>query len=152
MLILSAPGKGKTTLLRDLARLLSQKGYKVGIADERHEIAGCINGAPGFDIGMKSDVIDGCPKAMAMGMIVRSMSPEVIITDEIGNDADCTAITEAARRGVMVVASAHASSFEEFECSRIGSLLNNGLFQVAVLLGKRPGQIQEIRRYGRRPV
>lgn len=148
-LILSAPGKGKTTLLRDMARIYSDMGYRVGIADERHEIAACANGSPSFDIGARSDVVDGCPKAMAIEMLIRSLSPQIIITDEIGNPGDCRAIWEAARKGVYIAASAHASSFEEFECSRTGVLVRDGLFRYVILIGEKPGQIQEIRQYGR---
>lgn len=148
-LILSAPGKGKTTILRDMARIYSDMGYRVGIADERHEIAACANGSPSFDIGARSDVVDGCPKAMAIEMLIRSMSPQIIVTDEIGNPDDCRAIREAVRKGICLMASAHASSFEEFECSRTGVLLREGLFRYAILLGGKPGQIQQIRQYGR---
>lgn len=148
-LVLSAPGMGKTTLLRDAARILSEKGYRIGIADERHEIAACINGVPGFDLGIRSDVIDGCPKAMAIEMLIRSLAPQIIITDEIGNSEDLEAIREATRMGVSMIASAHASSLEVFENGSMGKLLREGLFEIAVWLGGQPGHIQEIRRYRR---
>lgn len=149
-LVLSTPGMGKTTLLRDAARILSEKGYRIGIADERHEIAACINASPSFDLGIRSDVIDGCPKAMAIEMLIRSLAPQIIVTDEIGNSEDFKAIREAARMGVSMIASAHASSLEAFEYGPMGMLLREGLFEIAVWLGGQPGQIQEIRRYGRR--
>lgn len=151
-LVLSAPGMGKTTLLRDAARILSEKGFRIGIADERHEIAACINASPGFDLGIRSDVIDGCPKAMAIEILVRSLAPQIIVTDEIGNSEDYKAIREAARMGVSMIASAHASSLEAFENGPMGMLLKEGLFEIAVWLGEQPGHIQEIRRYGRREV
>lgn len=148
LLILSPPGKGKTTLLRDAARILSERGYRVGIADERHEIAACRDGVPGVDVGPRSDVIDGCPKARAMEMLIRTMAPQIIVTDEIGNVRDFDAVREAARMGVVMVASAHASDFREFESSRMGSMLTEGIFHTAVLLGDQPGCIKAVRRYG----
>lgn len=93
-LILSPPQHGKTTLLRDLARQIStgsprgregnRPGLKVGIVDERSEIAGSRRGIPAFDVGPRTDILDGCPKAEGMMMMIRSLSPDVLIADEIG--------------------------------------------------------------------
>ena len=145
-LVLSGPGCGKTTLLRDAARILSRNGYRVGIADERHEIAACIDGKPSFDVGPRCDIVDGCPKAMAMEILIRSLNPQVIITDELGNAHDVYAIREAARMGVTVIASAHASEIEVFEKGRMGTLLKEGLFPLVALLDNMPGRIVEFRR------
>lgn len=118
-LIISPPQQGKTTILRDLARALSYgegvKGspMKVGIVDERSEIAACVRGIPTFDVGPRTDVMDACPKAEGMMMILRSMSPEVIIVDEIGRAEDAFAIREAAHSGVKVIATAHAYDVQE---------------------------------------
>lgn len=118
-LILAPPQQGKTTLVRDIARSISYglwlapgaidwSGRKVGIVDERSEIAACVRGIPTFDIGPRTDVMDACPKAEGMMMLLRSMSPEVLIADEIGRPEDGEAIREASHAGVSVVATAHA--------------------------------------------
>ena len=116
-LIVSPPGGGKTTLLRDIARCLSEgisaPPVKVAIADERGELAGCIDGVPSFDIGRRTDVMENAPKAQSIGLLIRSMSPRVIITDELGGRDDAEAVAEACRCGAAVIASAHASSVEE---------------------------------------
>ena len=117
-LLISPPQVGKTTLLRDVARQLSDgygelPGFKVGVVDERGELAGCVNGVMQLDVGMRSDVLDGCPKAKGMILLIRSMSPQIIITDEIGGEDDFIAITNAAASGVRVIATAHGSDLEE---------------------------------------
>ena len=117
-LLLSPPGAGKTTLLRDAARLLSDggtgwRGYKVALADERGELAGASGGTPLLDVGLRTDVMDGCPKAEAMERMLRSMSPEIIVTDELGSAADAEAVCRAAAGGVCVLASAHAGSIAD---------------------------------------
>lgn len=123
-LILAPPQQGKTTLVRDIARSLSYgywkggealrwKGKKVGIVDERSEIAACVRGVPTFDVGPRTDVMDACPKAEGMMMLLRSMSPEVLIADEIGRPEDAAAIIEASHAGVSVIATAHAYDLQE---------------------------------------
>ena len=92
MLIISPPGRGKTTLLRDIARNLSMRDYKVAICDERSEIAGMASGVSPYTFGTMVDVLDGCPKAEGMRMLVRSMSPNVVIADEIGTEDDAEAV------------------------------------------------------------
>lgn len=119
-LVISPPRQGKTTLIRDLARLLStgerpdspfvQSGQRVGIVDERSEIAACVKGVPAFDVGPRTDVLDGCPKAEGMMMMIRSMSPDVLIVDEIGRPEDAAALQEALHAGVRVIATAHGRS------------------------------------------
>ena len=112
-LLFAPAGCGKTTFLRDLIRLLSNAGLRVGVADERSELAACHYGVPQHDLGMRTDVMDGCPKAEAMGMLLRSMTPQILAADEIGMEADVFAIRAAAGCGCKVVASAHGGSFEE---------------------------------------
>ncbi|GAA0346004.1 stage III sporulation protein AA [Bacillus carboniphilus] len=119
-MIIGAPQSGKTTLLRDIARYISSgsnnntiRPYKVGIVDERSEIAGCMNGIPQLQFGPRVDVLDACPKAEGMMMMIRSMSPEVLIVDEIGRNEDTEAILEAVNAGIQLMMTTHGYSFEE---------------------------------------
>lgn len=145
LLILSPPGMGKTTLIRDLARMLSDDGWNVAIADERREIAACREGVPQLDVGSRTDVLDGCPKALGLPMLVRSCAPDLIIADEIGGEGDVQAILDAARCGVRIVATAHASSLREAVRRRqIADLLQGNIFDWCALLGPRPGMIRQI--------
>ncbi|GFN30535.1 stage III sporulation protein AA [Paenibacillus xylaniclasticus] len=145
-LIIGAPRQGKTTFIRDLARAVSYgrwrlphaegwPGRKVGIVDERSEIAACVRGVPTFDVGPRTDVMDACPKAEGMMMMIRSMSPEVLVVDEIGRDEDVEAIREAARAGVAVIATAHAGSWQEAAARpAIRRLLQDNAFARGVVL------------------
>lgn len=139
-LIAAPPSGGKTTLLRDIARRISQGGcgarpMKVAIADERNEIAGCMNGIPSLDVGLRTDVMDGVPKRLSIFMMIRSMSPDVIITDEIGGSEDMLAVGEAAKCGVAVIASIHAGSSEELRRKRwLAEALRDGVFGKVLLL------------------
>ena len=148
LLLLSPPGMGKTTLIRDYARLLSDGGKNVAIADERREIAACVEGVPSFDVGCRTDVMDGCPKALAIPLLLRACAPDVIVADEIGGAKDEQAILDALRCGVSVAATAHASGFDE-AYRRFGRLMDAGVFLRAVLLGGSPGKIIAIREYGK---
>jgi stage III sporulation protein AA len=144
-LILSPPQHGKTTLIRDLARQISNgtwghpearwPGLKVGIVDERSEIAGSRNGVPSYDVGPRTDVMDGCPKAEGMMMMIRSMSPEVLVVDEIGRLEDAEALAEALHAGVRVIATAHGSSLDDLSSRpALSKLLQSGFFQMYVVL------------------
>ena len=146
-LILSRPGFGKTTLLREVARRLSEAGRNVCIADDRHELAACRRGVPTLDVGMRTDVMDECPKHIAIPYLLRAMSPQVIVCDEIGDTADARALTEAVRCGVAVICSAHAGSFEQLYQRR---LLREAadVFTLGVRLDEKPGHISEIRTIG----
>lgn len=106
-LLVSAPGAGKTTMLRDIARQLSHKGYRVSIVDERCEIAAMHEGKSAFDIGAQTDVLEGVDKALGMVMMLRSMTPEVIITDEIGKSEDVEAVERVINSGAAVIATIH---------------------------------------------
>lgn len=112
-LLLSPPGGGKTTLLRDAARQLSLGGAQVAVVDERSELAACLRGVPTLDVGPNTDVLDGCPKAEGMRLALRALSPAVIVTDELGHARDVLAVREAARCGVAVLASAHGDDFAD---------------------------------------
>ena len=112
-LIVSPPGMGKTTILRELARLASEKGRNVAIVDERSELAACCAGIPQFKLGPRCDVLDGVNKAEGMMMMVRSMSPDVVVTDEIGRQEDAGAILTAMSSGVKVFASLHGAGIKD---------------------------------------
>ena len=107
-LIVSPPMCGKTTMLRDVARSLSLSGKKVSIVDERGEIAALSGGVPTFSLGANCDVLAGVNKAEGMILMLRAMSPDVIITDEIGGRADFEAIEEIKKRGVAIITSLHS--------------------------------------------
>lgn len=112
-LILSPPGWGKTTLLRDLIRALSEAGVRVGVADERGELAAMREGQPQFALGGACDVLDGCPKAAAALQLVRTMSPRVLALDEVTDPTDLEAVRFAANCGVAVLATIHARNAAE---------------------------------------
>jgi stage III sporulation protein AA len=149
-LIISPPQQGKTTLIRDLARLISRgewgarnsslTGKKVGIVDERSELAACVKGVPRFDLGPRTDVLDGCPKAEGMMMMIRSLSPEVLIVDEIGRAQDANAIHEAVHTGIRVLATAHGASYEDVHRRPVlRELIEAGVFTKYVILQRRKG-------------
>lgn len=145
-LIVSPPKCGKTTLLRDIVRVLSYKGYKVGLCDERSEIAGSYLGKPSYDLGPRTDVLDGCPKAEGMTMLIRAMSPDVVVTDEIGRTEDIAAIETAICAGVNILTTIHGKSYDDVIASNIGPLAAKGVFSRLVFLTNDPrtGTIQEV--------
>ncbi len=145
-LIISPPKCGKTTLLRDLARALSERGYRVGICDERSEIAGCFNGRTTYDLGSRTDILDGCPKGEGIIMLIRAMSPDVIITDEIGKSEDACAIEEALCAGVKIITTIHGNSFEDVASSAVGGLIKNHIFETLIFLTATPstGTVRKI--------
>lgn len=114
-LFLAPPGIGKTTLLRDLARQLSDTGIRTAIADERSELAAMVRGVPQFDIGQHTDVLDGCPKAEAAMMLVKTMSPMLLVMDELTAEQDVRAAVYASHCGAAVIASAHAWDIDDFK-------------------------------------
>lgn len=146
-LIVSPPRGGKTTFLRDLTRRISDgvgelgfRGFKVAVVDERSEIAGSFQGLPQLQIGDSTDVLDACPKAEGMMMLLRSMGPQVIVTDEIGLIADIEAVEEVIHAGVSVITTAHGSSLGEIR-GRPGlrRLLEQGAFERILFLGRSRG-------------
>jgi stage III sporulation protein AA len=144
-LVISPPQLGKTTMLRDIARQLSNgwktfNGVKVGIVDERSEIAGCYQGIPQNDIGVRTDVLDACPKAEGILMLIRSMSPQVIVTDEIGRKDDIEALEEALNAGVKIITSAHGGSLDEVKQRPfMKELIEKRIFERYILLGNSKG-------------
>lgn len=153
-LVLSPPGAGKTTLLRDVIRVLSygdpERGlrpHRVGVADERGELAGGYRGVAQNDLGPRTDVIELCPKRHALGMLVRTMGPEVVVTDEIGHPEDVQAVLEAVTSGVAVICSAHGGSPGEIRRRpSIRPLLEAQVFAKIVVLSRRrgPGTIERV--------
>lgn len=153
-LIISPPQCGKTTLLRDLIRQISDgntslglKGHKVGVVDERSELAGCYKGVPQNDIGIRTDVLDGCPKARGMIMLIRSMSPHVIATDEVGSSEDIFAIEEALNAGIKIITTVHGKDLEEISRRPLlKDLINNRIFKRIIILSNRlsTGTIEKV--------
>lgn len=146
-LIIAPPAGGKTTLLRDIVRCLSSgigaAPNKVCLADERGEIAGCIDGLPSFEIGTRTDVMELMPKSEAVSAFIRTMSPDVIVTDEIGGRADADAVAEAARCGVAVIATAHASCTEElYSRSSLRAVVETGVFKRILLLRRHGNKLR----------
>ena len=141
-LIVSPPGCGKTTLLRDIVRNISNgiekigfKGKTVGVVDERGEIAAMYKGLPQNDIGIRTDVIDNMPKPEAMRILVRSMAPDVIVCDEIGSIEDINAIDYAMCSGVNGIFTAHGKNLDEINKNlELSVLLKKHVFERIILL------------------
>lgn len=136
-LIISPPGGGKTTLLRDIVRYLSAE-RNVTVVDERSEIGGCYQGVPQHELGIGCDVLDACPKIIGMEMVLRSMAPDVIAVDEIGTREDYDTLQQALYSGCAIVATRHGE--------KLLSEMISPLFRRYIVLrgGNQPGEIQTI--------
>lgn len=135
-LIISKPGAGKTTILRDLIRIIS-KTKTVGVVDERGEIAAMYKNEPQNDLGIKVDILSNISKNLGIKMLVRSMSPDVIVADEIGTKEDIEAIKYAVTSGVKGIFTAHANNMEDIKKSPIlKELLDLNLIDKIIILDK----------------
>ena len=153
-LILSPPGCGKTTLLRDLIRLISNgfynedkgdrlyfPGVTVGVVDERSEIGASVKGVPMTDLGIRTDLIDGCPKHIGIFLLLRSMAPKVIAVDEIGSEQDFEALRQAVNSGCVILATAHGSNLEDILKKEVfASFLKEKIFERYIILSGRNGK------------
>lgn len=138
-IIVSPPLCGKTTLLRDVVRNISNSEKNVVVVDERGEIAAMSNGNYGLDIGERTDVISYVPKELGMQMAVRSMAPDVVFTDEIGTEEDIRAIKYLCRSGVKFVTTMHGNSLEDIMNSSVKELMLAGYVDIVILLSKTNG-------------
>ena len=129
-LIVGLPGMGKTTLLRDSLRRLSEAGQRVCVVDERSEIAAMCDGLPQLEVGPCTDVLDGCGKEAGLRWLLRSLSPEVLVTDELSDTLDAQAALEAIRSGVSVLATVHGRDLNSV-CGRntLYPLIRNRAFE-----------------------
>ncbi|MDR3050663.1 MAG: stage III sporulation protein AA [Oscillospiraceae bacterium] len=136
-LLFSAPGLGKTTLLRDAVRQLSDvRGLRVGLVDERGEVAGSVDGVVQLPVGSRTDVLDGCPKAQGMPLLLRAMAPQWLAVDEVGGQGDADALADAARCGVSVLATAHGDTLAQLRRRpALRALWRQGMFARYVRLG-----------------
>ena len=144
-LIVSPPKCGKTTLLRDIVRSLSNGfsgygPYTVGVVDERSEIAACYLGVPQNDIGPRTDVLDGCPKVEGMRILLRSMSPDILVVDEIGKREDILAIEEVLGAGISVVSTVHGNGIDDcLKKPLLSEMIREKLFERIIVLSSKRG-------------
>ena len=150
-LIVSPPGAGKTTLLRDCIRSLSYEGMKIGLVDERSEIAACYHGIPQNDVGPRTDVLDGCNKSEGIVMLLRTMSPAVIAVDELGIEDDFKAVEQAAYCGCKIIGTVHAGSMKEIqEKPVLKKWCEKELFERFVFIKKGESGMRECNVYNQR--
>lgn len=153
-LIVSPPKCGKTTILRDIAKNISNgfsrinlKGKKVAIIDERSEIAGCYNGIPQMNVGIRSDVLDNCLKTNGIIMAIRSLSPEVIICDEIGTMNEVEALSMAFNSGVNMILTVHGIDLDDVSRRKsLKELINDNILERIVVLSSKngPGTLEKV--------
>ena len=148
-LIVSPPGGGKTTLLRDIVRCISEKGMRVSLIDERGEIAVMYRGVPQLDVGPCTDILDACPKAVGIPMVLRAMNPQLIAVDEITMPEDVKAMSLAAGCGVGLLATIHGETMNDLlEKPPYYDLLRNQVFRQVILIrqgnGERRYEIEEL--------
>lgn len=141
VLLLSPPGFGKTTLLREWVRLISDRGYTVAIADERSEVAALADGVPQFAVGRCTDVLENCTKKQAALMLLKTMSPALLAFDEITAPEDVEAVSLCAHCGTAVIASAHAADVDDLRQRPLyRALLALHVFGYAVVIERKDGR------------
>ncbi|NLV58955.1 MAG: AAA family ATPase [Clostridiales bacterium] len=135
MLVVGLPGTGKTTLLRDVCRQLSDGGLRMAMVDERSELAAMSRGVPQLDVGENTDVLDGAAKDVGLRWLLRGMGPHAMVTDEMGGMADAQAVLEAAQNGVGVITSVHGGDIETLaHRSALYHLMQHQVFSLYVLM------------------
>ena len=140
-LVVSQPGGGKTTFLRDMIRLCSDRGWRVALADERGEIAAMKNGIPRMDVGSHTDVMELCPRDACVMFLLRTMNSDVIAMDEVTKPADMEALLSVSGCGVRLFATAHCGSLEELRTKPLyARLLENRVFERAVFIRREGGR------------
>lgn len=143
-IIISPPGGGKTTLLRELIRKLSESGKRISLVDERSEVAGSFEGQPCFDVGKFTDVLSGAPKSEGVFLLLRAMAPQIIAFDEITSPLDVDAVQMSANCGVKLLVTAHGSGIADLQSrAQYRRLLESGIFRRAVVITNTGG----IRKY-----
>ncbi len=143
-IFISPPGGGKTTILRDVIRQISDgnrfgSGRSVSVVDERSELGACFRGIPQCDLGRRTDIMDGCPKALGMLMMIRSMAPDVVAVDEIGTEEDLVALREVLKSGVRILATVHGETVEDLKKKPVlCEMVREEMFNRYIVLGRRP--------------
>jgi len=141
-IIISPPGYGKTTLLREMVRLLSSGGHRVGLADERGEVAALYRGVPQLAVGPNTDVLSGAPKAEAMMALLRSMNPQIIALDEITQESDLLSCISCHGCGVHLLATAHGEDASDLSRRDIYMrLLDRHIFKSCIVI-RREGALR----------
>ncbi|MCB2291982.1 stage III sporulation protein AA [Clostridium algoriphilum] len=146
-IIISPPKCGKTTLLRDISRQISQgnknknfHGKNVSVIDERSEIAGSFKGIPQMDVGIRTDVLDNCPKSQGIMMAIRSMSPDVIVCDEIGTQKDMESVLMALNSGISLITTIHGFGIEDlYKRNVFKEIVDNFVFTRGIVLSNKKG-------------